>query len=397
MRSLIPSLVLSVLAWATLRGFWPAVRTWRGGALFALAVFLVHGGFLAAKHPGAGVFAPLTQAVLTAWMVASLVTIVVGVPLWILGWLRTRVLKRAPLLAPQPAAVGVPQVDTSRRRFLGMALPVTAASVGTAGTAAAFHGFEVRHEEFRIPGLPRGLDGMRIGHLTDVHVGDFIDTDYLRRAVAALDAEGVDLQVMTGDLIDDMSELEPTLDALESTRAPHGMVAVIGNHEIWRGERQVVQGYARRAANGRLRYLQDQNLLVEHNGTPLRIVGVDYPMQRGGRHRAPKEIRDGLMRTSAERGWRGVREGETVLCLTHHPDFFPFAAERGAALTLAGHTHGGQVGFMRMPLFFFAYEHMIGRYRRGASQLYVGSGTGHWLPFRVGMAAEVTVLTLRSA
>ncbi len=398
MRSLLPSLVLSVLAWATLRGLWPGLRTVRGSGLFALAVVLVHGGFLAAKHPGAGVFTPLSQAALTAWMVASLVTIAIGVPLRVLGFFRTRVLKRPPLLGPVPAAMaGDGQVDGSRRRFLGMALPVTAASVGTVGTAAAFNGFEVRHEAFRIPNLPPALDGLRIGHLTDVHVGDFIDTDYLRRAVEALDAEGVDLQVMTGDLIDDMAELEPTMDALESTRAPLGMVAVIGNHEIWRGERQVLQAYARRAPNGRLRFLQDQNLLLEHNGAPLRIVGVDYPMLRGGRHRPPKEVRDGLMKTSAEKGWKDVGEGETVLCLTHHPDFFPHAAARGAALTLAGHTHGGQVGFLRMPLFFFAYEHMIGRYRRGPSQLYVGSGTGHWLPFRVGMAAEVTVITLRAA
>jgi hypothetical protein len=86
-----------------------------------------------------------------------------------------------------------------------------------------------------------------------------------------------------------------------------------------------------------------------------------------------------------------------VLCLTHHPDFFPLAAERGARLTLAGHTHGGQVGFWRIPLFSFSFEHMLGRYRRGDSHLYVSSGTGHCFPFRVGIPTEVTVLTLRAA
>ncbi|MGA9520600.1 MAG: metallophosphoesterase, partial [Myxococcaceae bacterium] len=259
-------------------------------------------------------------------------------------------------------------------------------------------GFEVRHEQVRVRGLPPALDGLRIGHLTDVHVGEFIDTEYLVRAVDALDAQGVDLQVMTGDLIDDLSQLEPTMDALERCKASLGMVAILGNHEKWRSESRVVEAYARRAPNSRLRLLVDENLVLEHKGAPLRVVGVDYPMRKGtGRHRLPPEERNAVMRASAERAWTGVSPDELVLCLTHHPDFFPIAAERGARLTLAGHTHGGQVGLWRIPLFGFAYEHMLGRYQRGEAHLYVGAGTGHWMPFRVGIPAEVTVLTLRSA
>jgi predicted MPP superfamily phosphohydrolase len=386
-RALLVSLVFSAFAFGLLRGLWPALRARRGALLFALVTAAVHAGFLLARQLEPGVLRPATQALLTAWFVAALVVVGIGGPLRLALWVRAR-LRR-------PVTGAVPAVDVGRRQVLGLALPATAATVSASGTVAAFTGFELRHEEVRLPGLPPALDGFRVGQLTDVHIGDFIDTGYLKRAVAALDEAGAHLQVMTGDLIDDLDELEPTMDALESTRAPLGMIAILGNHEKWRDEDRVVQAYARRAPRGRLRFLRDESLVVEHQGAPVRVVGVDYPMRKGGLPRPPRAERLGMMRASAEAGWAGVARDETVLCLTHHPDFFPFAAERGAALTLAGHTHGGQVGFFRMPLFFFAYQYMLGRYRRGRSHLYVGGGTGHWLPFRVGVPAEVTVLTLR--
>ncbi len=386
----IASLIFSIIAYAVLRGLWAPVRTRRGTVLFWAIAALIHLGYLAARPPEADVVTRLTQGLLTSWFVAALAVSFVGTPLRLAMWIHRRA-RRTP-------AAAAPVVDSGRRQLLGMALPAAAASVGAGGTASALGGFEVRHEEVRVRGLPPALDGMRIGQLTDVHVGEFIDTEYLARAVDALDAEGVDLQVMTGDLIDDLTQLESTMDALERCKASLGMVAILGNHEKWRSEARVVEAYARRAPKGRLRLLVDENLVLEHKGVPLRVVGVDYPMHKGtGRHRLPPEERNAVMRASAERAWTGVASDEWVLCLTHHPDFFPIAAERGARLTLAGHTHGGQVGLWRIPLFGFAYEHMLGRYKRGEAHLYVGAGTGHWLPFRVGIPAEVTVLTLRSA
>ncbi|MCY1030985.1 hypothetical protein OV207_05920 [Corallococcus sp. BB11-1] len=78
-------------------------------------------------------------------------------------------------------------------------------------------------------------------------------------------------------------------------------------------------------------------------------------------------------------------------------NFFSYAAERVARLTLAGHTRGGQMAFLEAPLFSFAFKHMLGRYRFRDSRIYVSGGTGHWLPFRIGVPPEVTLLTLRSA
>ncbi|WPB78945.1 metallophosphoesterase [Archangium violaceum] len=384
--------LLTALAFLVLRGLWPALRTRRGSGVFWATAALVHLAFLGswAARTGPGVPGTVTRGALTAWSVAALVSLVVGGLLRLAGMAHAR-LRPTPAPAPALAAPG-------RREFMhGLALPAVAATLGTSGTVAGMSGFEVRHEEVRLPGLPPALDGFRIGQLTDVHVGEFIDVEHVRGAVQALDAAGVDLQVMTGDLIDDLTQLDATLEVLQACKAPHGMLAILGNHEKWRGLDEVLAGYERAAPRGRLRLLVDQNEVLVHRGQPLRVVGVDYPMGERGRHRLPREQRLEKMRASAERAWAGVGPDETVLCLTHHPDFFPLAAERGARLTLAGHTHGGQVGFWRIPLFSFAFEHMLGRYRRGNSHLYVSSGTGHWFPFRMGIPAEVTVLTLRAA
>jgi predicted MPP superfamily phosphohydrolase len=171
------------------------------------------------------------------------------------------------------------------------------------------------------------------------------------------------------------------------------MLDILGNHDHWRGQDRILEGYeslAKREAP--VRQLVDESLVIEHAGERLRVVGVDYPM--GGRNPLMKAQR---MRRSAEVAFQGTSPGETVLCLSHHPSFFPYAAERGAHLTLAGHTHGGQVALLGIPLFGFVFEYMLGRYKHKDSHLYVSGGTGHWLPFRIGIPAEVTILTLRKA
>jgi len=82
-----------------------------------------------------------------------------------------------------------------------------------------------------------------------------------------------------------------------------------------------------------------------------------------------------------------------VLALSHHPDFFPFAASHGAALTLAGHHHGGQVRLFGRPLRAYTYLH--GPYRLGDAHLDVTAGVGHWLPVRIGVPREIVIVTLR--
>ncbi|WP_373047557.1 metallophosphoesterase [Vulgatibacter sp.] len=389
-RVILLSLVFSLVSFLVVRALSPRLlRGWRQVVPYWLFVLGIHGAWLwvrAQGHGQTGDLGAAVQVIASSWTITTLACVFIGGP-WAL--LRPRLEK----LREKP-------VDLERRRFLGgAAVPAAALATGGGGSIAGLGPFTVRHEEIRVAGLPEALDGFRIGQITDVHIGDFVDPDFLHEAVAAMNEARCDLQVMTGDLIDDLAQFEATLDAMEANDAPHGMLCILGNHEIWRGRAEVIAGYQRRAPNGRLKLLVDESVRIDHRGTALQVVGVDYPIGAGrrGKHRLPKEERDAKMATMAERAWAQVPAGDPVLCLTHHPDFFPHAAKRGAALTLAGHTHGGQVAFLGFPLFRFAYDYMLGRYRKGESHLYVSGGTGHWLPWRVGVPTEVTILTLRRA
>lgn len=398
MVRLVLLLGFNVAAWAVLRSLWPGLlQRWRLGVFvtgtllsFAILAFPMVAG-PEAELPVANTF---FRVLAMAWDLTAVLVVLFGTPVALVrAWVERRSARRT-AASPPPAPAG--GVNLSRRSLLtnvGRAVPVLAAGTSSVGMASGASGFTVRPVEVRLPGLPKTMDGFRIGQITDVHVGTFIDTEYLRSAVQAMNDAQVDLQVMTGDLIDDLDQLDGTMAALSECKARHGMLAVLGNHEHWRGLGAIRRAYAAlEERGGPVRLLVDASHGFEHAGQRVRVVGVDYPMS-GRSHRVKAE----RMLQSAEQGFRGASPDEVLLCLTHHPDFFPHAAERGARLTLAGHTHGGQVAFLGVPAFWFAFKYMLGRYRQGDHQLYVSGGTGHWMPFRLGVPTEVTVLTLRAA
>ncbi len=396
-RLLLLSLV-NVAAWFVLRSLWPGLlRGWRRGAFIAAALLslAIWGLPLVVVHQnGLPTGNAVVRVIAAAWSLTAVMVVLFGTPVALVrAWVERRAAK-APAVASSPAAPA--GVDMGRRRLLtnvGRAVPVLAAGTSSVGFASGASQFTVRPVEVKLPGLPKALDGFRIGQITDVHVGTFIDTQYLHDAVKAMNDAKVDLQVMTGDLIDDLEQLDGTMAALSECKARHGMLAVLGNHEHWRGLGAIRRAYADlEARGGPVRLLVDASHAFEHEGQRVRVVGVDYPMS-GRSHRVKAE----RMQQSAEQAFRDASPDDVLLCLSHHPDFFPHAAERGARLTLAGHTHGGQVAFLGVPAFWFAFKYMLGRYRQGDHQLYVSGGTGHWLPFRLGVPTEVTVHTQRAA
>jgi predicted MPP superfamily phosphohydrolase len=387
---------LNLLGYLVLKRLWPAVASgWRRWTFVGLvALSLLAWGLPIALglglHGQVPVIGPPLKLFSTVWIITVLIVVLFGSPFVLVRWWE----RRRASASQAGGATGL--VDLERRSVLmnvGRAVPFMAIGTSSAGVVSGVSGFEVRELEVRLRDLPTALEGFRIGQITDIHVGPFISTEYVRAAVEAMNSANVHLQVMTGDLIDDLGQLDETMAALGACKAPHGMLAILGNHEHWRGLDPILEGYESLAKRGApVRLLVDESHVIEHGGERLRVVGVDYPM--GGRNPLMKGQR---MRRSAEVAFQGTLPGETVLCLSHHPSFFPYAAERGAHLTLAGHTHGGQVALLGIPLFGFVFEYMLGRYKHRDSHLYVSGGTGHWLPFRIGVPAEVTILTLRKA
>lgn len=219
---------------------------------------------------------------------------------------------------------------------------------------------QLREAEIRIKGLPAALDGLRIANLGDLHIGRFSSVEDLPHTIDMINGQRVEVLAITVDLIDDLSQLEPTLDALERSNA-QSIVAALGNHDK-SNEGVVVEAYRRRAP--RIELLVNSSTVITRGDARLRIVGVDYPMNSHGGHMLPRPEQDAAIRAYASKAFLGVEQGEIVIALSHHPEFFPIAAASGAQLTLASHTHGGQVSLFGHRL-IKAYDYVHGTFTMG--------------------------------
>jgi predicted MPP superfamily phosphohydrolase len=243
----------------------------------------------------------------------------------------------------------------------------------------------VRRVELALPGWPRTLDGLRVGVLADLHCGmPHAGMPAVARAAYALRAEAPDLVCLLGDFIDRRALFSRRVDprdvakALSPLKAPMGVLAVLGNHDWYAGGAQIVQA------------LQETGVTVLENDAlgvapELWVAGLD-----------DMRLRD----PDVTKALRDVPENAAALMLSHDPDLFPLIPER-VALTISGHTHGGQVAIplLRRP---FIPSHYGERYAGGhveerGRHLYVTTGFGtSGLPVRLARPPEVVVLRLRS-
>ena len=172
---------------------------------------------------------------------------------------------------------------------------------------------------------------------------------------------------------------EPIADELGGLQPPLGAVAVLGNHDWWYdGER------VRRALESRdIQVLENQNLLLTFRGRSFWLCGLADLFTRG----------DQLSQTLARIG-----NDEPVLVLTHNPDIFPKVPDR-VSLTLAGHTHGGQVNFPIVGRLIvpsrFGQRYAYGFIEESGRKLFVTGGVGtSILPVRFRVAPEIVILRL---
>ncbi len=302
-------------------------------------------------------------------------------------------------------------LNKGRREFFRYA---TYLAGGLTFTAAAYGYFQERlNYEFRktdipIPGLPRGLDGMKIAQLSDIHIGDFMPRHEVRRAVDMANDLGADLTLVTGDFItNEHDPLEGCIAELSRLRAPLGVWGCNGNHEIYANAEAAAQEFFARYG---MRLLRQENAEVEWHGEKFNLIGVDYQRER---------TRSGKKRPMLVGTENLVRSGVPNILLSHNPNSFKRAAELGIDLSLAGHTHGGQirveiVDHSISPARFMT-DFVAGLYRlpsggppagAGAllvrtmlkpSFLYVNRGLGTiGLPVRLGVPPEITLITLRA-
>jgi predicted MPP superfamily phosphohydrolase len=322
-------------------------------------------------------------------------------------------------VSPAPAAPSESvrtheRIDHSRRHFvhaagfLAGAVPFVSFAYGFVSERFRF---EVRDVEIPIANLPAALDGFRITQVSDIHIGSYMPVSQIRRAVGMANELGADLTVVTGDFLTTRTDpLEDCIAELSRLRAPLGVWGCNGNHEIYaKAEAEAASLFQRYG----MRLLRQEHAELKWHGGALNLIGVDYQRQRDpDGNTAPMLVGVDHM----------VRHDIPNVLLSHNPNSFPRAAELGIQLSLAGHTHGGQVrveildhrwsparfltpyvaGLYQRPL--LAPEHLsdaeVGSLFAGSkpAQIYVNRGLGTiGAPVRLGVPPEISLITLRRA
>ncbi|MBZ5616026.1 MAG: metallophosphoesterase [Acidobacteriia bacterium] len=283
----------------------------------------------------------------------------------------------------------------------------------TYGFAAGRLRYTVERVDVPVANLPPELDGLRIAQLSDIHIGDYMPPREIARAVAMANDLQPDISFVTGDFVNGEGDpLDICITELSRLRAPLGVWGCNGNHEIYAGVEDETERLFREKG---MRLLRASSSVVEHNGARFNLLGVDY--QRD--HMVSGE-RTGPMLAEVE---HLVRRDMPNFLLSHNPNSFHRAAELGIELSLAGHTHGGQVkfeivdhslsparlitpfvaGLYRLPMKMNGNAGIAsgnGAQTAGMQQaaLYVNRGLGTLgFPVRIGVPPEITLLTLRRA
>jgi predicted MPP superfamily phosphohydrolase len=346
--------------------------------------------------------------VASLWMVASFFGFLAIESVGAIEWV-TNVAARL-----RPGAVAG-EFSPSRRTFFQYAavlaggFPFLAA---TYGFAAGRLRYTIERVDVPVANLPSELDGLRIAQLSDIHIGDYMPPPEIRRAVDMANDLQPDISFVTGDFVSSVGDpLDACITELSRLRAPLGVWGCNGNHEIYAG----VEDEAERLFHEMgMRLLRASSTVVEHNGGRFNLLGVDY--QRD--HMTSEGDRPGPMLAEIE---RLIRRDMPNILLSHNPNSFRRAAELGIELSLAGHTHGGQVkfeivdhrvsparlitpfvaGLYRLPMSVPTNDHSANASASNGSQkaaLYVNRGLGTFgFPVRIGVPPEITLLTLRRA
>jgi predicted MPP superfamily phosphohydrolase len=279
----------------------------------------------------------------------------------------------------KPAA----EVVGSRRKLLGAGLSLAstalAGGVASYGTWRAFEPPVLLEVPVRLPGLPKALDGFRIAHLTDIHVGAVIQQRFMDELVARTNAVRPDLVAMTGDLVDGTVErLGAYVARLRNLKSRHGTYFVTGNHDYYSGAAEwtwALQGLD-------IEVLRNRSVRIGDSGAAFDLFGVDD-------WRGDYDLQAALA---------GRDDRRASVLLAHQPANLQAVAEAKIGLQLSGHTHGGQI-FPGTALVSLIWgDQATGLSRLDETQCFVSRGAGFvGPPMRVGAPPELPVIVLLSA
>jgi predicted MPP superfamily phosphohydrolase len=242
------------------------------------------------------------------------------------------------------------------------------------GFTYARHDLQLVRASLPVSGLPSSLDGLRVGLITDLHHSEMVPRADIEAAVSLLMSQRPDLIVLGGDYVTwgDRSFVEPCAEALEKLHAPHGVFAVLGNHD---DDRDMPVALQRR----HFTVLKDAWTRIVINGEHLEIAGLRYWTRRVA------DLATVLRGTEPP-----------VLLIAHDPRRLEQAANLNVGLVLSGHTHGGQVVLpMIGAVAARKFPIVAGSARRHNTTIFVSRGVGTvYVPYRLNCPPDVAILTL---
>lgn len=280
----------------------------------------------------------------------------------------------------------------SRRRVLAgaVAAPPVLAGLGLAKAMWEIDALRVREIDVALPNLPRDLDGVSLAHVTDTHVGRYTHGEILRQIARKTNELRCEAVLFTGDLIDgpqrDVAEGAAMLNMIDRP-----VYVVEGNHDLFDGRASFEAAMVKAGRP----LLLNESSTIKIRGVPVQVLGIRWGSDESGR--------DPLIARHVE-FVSALRDPDAFqILLSHHPHAFDHAAELGIPLTLAGHTHGGQLMLTpEIGVGPMLFKYWTGLYKKriaggGESALVVSNGAGNWFPLRLSAPAEIVKITLRRA
>ncbi|HET9566730.1 MAG TPA: metallophosphoesterase [Vicinamibacterales bacterium] len=269
-------------------------------------------------------------------------------------------------------------MSISRRTAIKTVIATTVGSATagiTYGAAFERHRIGMTSTTLPVAGLPRALDGLRISLITDIHHSRIVPASDVVQAIELAMSARPDLIVLGGDYVTfgDRAFVGPVAELLGSLQAPHGVFAVLGNHD---DDRDMA---AALAAKG-FTVLKDQRTQVTIRNETLTLAGIRFWTRR------------------AENIARVVNGAEgTVLLLAHDPRRLVEAANLKVPAVLSGHTHGGQIILPGVgAIARRSFPVLSGLGQQGDTSIFVSRGVGTiYVPVRINCPPEVALLTLR--
>lgn len=277
----------------------------------------------------------------------------------------------------------------NRRKFIGMTALAGAGIIAAEGVLIEPMLPRIVRAEIGLSRWPSRMDGFTVALLSDFHYDPIFSIHPIKSAVQIVNNIRPDMVLLAGDFVTSSTfeiprhsakDAEPCAQLLQGLQAPHGVWAVMGNHDAVAGVAHLTA--ALRAVG--IAVLANSAVPIERNGERFWLAGVGDVLKRGA------DLHAALA---------PIPSGEAVVLMAHEPDYADYVARYPVDLQLSGHTHGGQICLPLLPPLYLpplGKKYVSGLHRIAGLTLYTTVGIGTiGLPMRLRCPPEITLMTVR--